>query len=75
MSIENPNEIMVVFENRRGAVMYNYRAMHGYGDIVVAIKRPRDVFQGNVVRSETRCSQRAQSSTQVGARRLVFSHV
>ena len=75
MSIEKPNEIMVVFESRWGVVMYDYRAMHGYGDIVIANKRPRDVFQGDVVRRETCCSQRAQSSMQVIARRLVFGHV
>ena len=75
MSIEKPNEIRVVFESRWRVVMYDHRAMHSYGDIVIANKRPRDVFQGDVVRSETCCSQRAQSSTQVGAQRLVFGHV
>ena len=75
MSIEKPNKIRVVFENRWGVVVYDYRAMHGYGDIVIASKRLRDVFRGNVVRSETCCSQSAQSLTQVGARRLVFGHI
>ena len=75
MSIEKPNEIRVVIENRWGVVMYDHRAIHSYGDIVIASKRLRDVFQGNVVRSETCCGQRAQSSTQVGAGRLVFGLV
>jgi hypothetical protein len=66
---------MVVFDNRWGGVMYSDRAMHGYGDIVVASKRPRDVIQANVVRSEARGSQCAESSTKVGPRGLVFSHV
>src|SRR6266702_3306950 len=77
MSIEKPNEIMrvIVFENRRAVVMYNYCAMHSCGDIVVTSKRPRHVFQANIIGRETRRSQCAESSTQVGARCFVFSHV
>ena len=75
MSIEKPNKIRIIFENRWGVIVYDYRAMHDYGDIVIASKRLRDVFQGNIVRSETCCSQRAQSLKQVDARRLVFSPV
>ena len=44
MSIEKPNKIRVVFENRWRVVVYDYRAMHGYGNIVIASKRLRDVF-------------------------------
>jgi len=77
MSIEKPDEItrVIGFENRWAVVMYNYCAMHSYGDIVVASKRPRDVFQANIIGGETRRSQCAESSTQAGARRFVFSHV
>jgi len=65
MSIEKTNEItrVIVFENRWGVVMYNYCAMHSNGNIVVASKCPRDVFQANVIGRETRRSQNAQSST------------
>jgi len=77
MSVEKPNEItkVIIFENRWAVVMYNYCAMHSYGDIVVARKHPRDVFQANIIGRKTRRSQCAESSTQAGARRFVFSHV
>src|SRR6266702_3737912 len=78
MSVQKPSEITrvdVASRNRRGVVIDNYCAMHSYGDIIVARKCPRDVLEANVIGRETRRSQNAQSSTQVGARRFVFSRV